>query len=88
MTMKNYMDLPTFNFSFKTRTETLYQGEVTSVSASNELGLFDVLAEHTRTVAQIKGVVTVRVKEEIVFQTEVNNAVLWVGPEMVKILVL
>jgi len=79
-----------FNLKVVSREGVIYQGEVVSITSYNELGVFDVLAQHANFISLINKGLTIKeknnVRKEIKFDNALlkvykNNAEVYVGVE-------
>ena len=69
----------------KTRDETLFEGEIESVTSVNEVGKFDVLSRHANFISLVGEVLEVKTSTGGVNRIDVNNGVLRVLGDRVEV---
>ncbi len=77
------------NFYLKvvSREGVIYEGEVVSITSYNELGVFDVLAQHANLISLINNRITIRDSENIEKVIKFDNALLKVYENNVEVYV-
>lgn len=75
------------NFKLKVaaREGTVFEGEVTSITSYNEVGKFDVLAEHANFISLINTGLIIRGKDNVEREIKFDNALLKVHKNNVEI---
>lgn len=54
----------------------IWEGEGTSCSMDNEIGPFDILAQHTQFISPIYGQITVRNDDKIIWEFKIESSAL------------
>lgn len=67
------------SLTVRTREKVLFEGEVKTISSTNEIGVFDVLSQHANFVSVIKEYLTIAKPsgEERTFQTKTGLLKIW-----------
>jgi len=68
-----------------TRQGILFDGEIKSVSSTNEAGNFDVLRKHAQFISIIKNKIVIRKLDDTVNEIPVDNAIMRVKGEQVQV---
>jgi F0F1-type ATP synthase epsilon subunit len=76
-----------FNLKVVSREDVIYDGEVSSITSYNELGVFDVLAQHANFISLINKGLTIRDAGNKVREIKFDNALMKVYKNNVEIYV-
>ncbi len=68
-----------------TRQGILFDGEIKSVSSTNEAGNFDVLRKHAQFISIIKNKIVIRKLDDTINEIPVDNAIMRVKGEQVQV---
>lgn len=76
-----------FNLKVVSREGVIYEGEAKSITSYNELGIFDVLAQHANFISLINTGLTIRDLKNITKEIKFDNALMKVSMNNVEIYV-
>lgn len=79
------MNLNILKLLIRDREKILFQGEVNTLTATNEVGKFDVLPRHSNFISLVNGVVSYRQKGSEAIDIEVSNGVIKVEKNNVEV---
>ncbi len=75
------------SLKIKTKNQTLFDGNVKSISSFNEKGAFDIIPYHTHFVSIIKGNIAIVGQNNESKQIEAEKGIIWVKDNQVEIYV-
>lgn len=80
-------NIPLIHVTVHKKDGIIFQGNATSVSSTNEKGVFDILPMHTNFVAIINTTLTIRVKDTVPTTFSIPRGIIHVKSNVVNIFV-